>query len=133
MISSSIANTASVSISSQGKKRLLSLFSAVLTTFSGTRIFGQRESRAEYQKKFNSICYFAFEQVCTYTLTSFYNITHFHSLKNASKVKTRGREVQLYFRLLLSIESFTDKLYRGLACPKLQTGITTQQGSVILF
>lgn len=44
MMSSSMASTASVSISSKGKKRLLSLFSLVRTTLRGTAILGQRDS-----------------------------------------------------------------------------------------
>lgn len=47
MMSSSMARTASVSISSYGKKRLLSLFSLVRTTLRGTLIFGQSDSAKE--------------------------------------------------------------------------------------
>lgn len=51
MMSSSMASTASVSISSKGKKRLLSLFSLVRTTLRGTAILGHRDSAQEKEEQ----------------------------------------------------------------------------------
>ncbi len=51
MMSSSMARTASVSISSNGKKRLLSLFSFVRNTLRGTATLGQSDSVTERRRK----------------------------------------------------------------------------------
>lgn len=51
MMSSSMARTASVSISSNGKKRLLSLFSLVRNTLRGTATLGQSDSVTERRRK----------------------------------------------------------------------------------
>lgn len=61
MMSSSMASTASVSISSKGKKRLLSLFSLVRTTLRGTAILGQRDSVKEEEEQFENIYFYVYE------------------------------------------------------------------------
>lgn len=129
MMSSSMANTASVSISSYGKKRLLSLFSAVLTTFRGTRIFGHRESREKHQHTYVTIrvsfligslsFLWFYSPLRTSCAKSFWCSICIYS--QLGKKWREGKRICCTSTVLIILERFTSSYTQGLLCP-LQKG-----------